>query len=227
MTGASSSGWSIDHLFVFVAPGALEAAALTRLGLVESFRRAHPGQGTANVCFCFDNAYLELLWVADADEAATCALARCGLAARADWRRTGASPFGIALRSADPGAAAPFPCWDYAAPFLPAGMAIPVATAGDDPRQPLLFRSPGNARPDRWTDGRAGARQTVAGLAEIVSARLGFPEGVAPDPAFEMLAARGLIDLDRRGTAPTMELELSRANGGARACLRLPAFALT
>lgn len=53
---------ALDHLFVFVEPGAPERAALERAGLRESFRRRHPGQRTANVCFCFDNAYLELLW---------------------------------------------------------------------------------------------------------------------------------------------------------------------
>jgi hypothetical protein len=214
--------WALDHLFVFVAPDGPEAGRLAALGLAESFRRSHPGQGTANACFCFDNAYLELLWIADAHEAAACVLGRCGLMARANWRTTGASPFGIALRNADPAAVPPFPCWDYAAPFLPAGMTIPVATASDDPRQPLLFRSPGNARPDQWTDGRAGARQNAAGLAEIVGVRLGFPAGVAPDPVFNTLAAQGLIALDRGVAAPTMELELSRVDGGAHVRLRLP-----
>jgi hypothetical protein len=45
----------IDHLFVFIEPDGPEIEALRRLGLVETYRRAHPGQGTANVCFAFDN----------------------------------------------------------------------------------------------------------------------------------------------------------------------------
>jgi hypothetical protein len=217
-----AAGWQLDHVFVFVAPGAPEAAALKKLGLAESFRRPHPGQGTANACFCFDNAYLELLWIADAGEATACPLARAGLAERADWRRSGASPFGIALRHPDPVAAPSFPCWNYAAPFLPAGMTIPVATASDDPRQPLLFRSPGNARPDQWIDGRAGGRQRAAGLAEIAGVWLAFPDDVTPDPVFDTLAACGLIALDHGAVAPTMELDLSRADGGARTIVRLP-----
>jgi hypothetical protein len=216
------TGWSIDHVFVLVEPGGQEAGALAALGLAESFRRAHPGQGTANTCFCFDNAYLELLWLAAPAEAASCALARSGLMARADWRRSGASPFGIALRSDDSDAGLPFASWDYAAPFLPAGMTIAVATASDDPRQPLLFRSPGNARPDAWTDGRAGERQRAAGFTEIVGLRLAFPDSVIPDPAFRALAAQGLIALDGGAAAPTMELDLARAKGGARQRLRLP-----
>lgn len=58
-------GWQIDHVILFVPTKAPEAAALSTLGHIESFRRAHPGQGTSNACFCFDNAYLGLLWVAD------------------------------------------------------------------------------------------------------------------------------------------------------------------
>lgn len=216
------AGWAIDHVFVMVTPEAPEVARLTALGLAESFRRAHPGQGTTNACFCFDNAYLELLWLTAPTEAASCALARSGLAARADWRRSAASPFGIALRHPDPAAAPPFPAWSYAAPFLPAGMSIPVATASDDPRQPLLFRSPGSARPDRWTDGRAGERQHAAGYAEIAGMRLAFPDDVTPDPAIDALASAGLITLDRGASAPAMVLELTRTDGGARQRLRLP-----
>lgn len=214
--------WSIDHVFVFVEPGGQEAGTLAALGLAESFRRPHPGQGTVNACFCFDNAYLELLWLAVPAEAASCALARSGLMARADWRRSGASPFGIALRSADPSAGLPFPNWDYAAPFLPAGMTIAVATASDDPRQPLLFRSPGYAPPDQWADGRAGERQQAAGFTEIDGLRLVFPDSVIPDPAFRTLAAQGLIALHGGAPTPTLELDLARADGGARQRLRLP-----
>ncbi len=157
---APAARWCIDHAFVFVAPGAPEASALESLGLRESFRRHHPGQGTANLCFCFDNAYLELLWLEDAAEADSCALNRSAWAARAAWRDGGASPFGLALRSDDPEAILPVPAWNYAAPFLPAGQVIPVALASDDPRQPLLFRSPGGARPctgrDYWTCSQSG-----------------------------------------------------------------------
>jgi hypothetical protein len=54
----------LDHIFLMVRPGALEASGLARAGLCESFRRDHPGQGSSNLCYCFDNAHLELLWPA-------------------------------------------------------------------------------------------------------------------------------------------------------------------
>lgn len=211
----------LDHVFVMVRPGAPEAAALARAGLCESFRRDHPGQGTTNLCYCFDNAYLELLWLNNPAEALAPPAACLQLAARADWQRTGASPFGIALRAA-PDAALPFESWDYAAPFLPAGVTIPVAAASDDPRQPLLFRSPGSQRPDRWTDGRAGARQIAVGLAEITQLQLDLPEGLRACEPLKRLQEAGVLAL---GSAPAhrMVLNLSR-HAMAPRHLTLPAF---
>ncbi|MBF0335866.1 MAG: hypothetical protein HQL40_19860 [Alphaproteobacteria bacterium] len=146
----------------------------------------------------------------DAAEVGGPAIARTRLAERARWRETGASPFGIALRGDQP---APFATWDYAPPYLPAGMTIPVALASDDPRHPFVFVSPGTSRPDQWTDGRAGARQTAAGLRMI--------EGVALDgPLAVDLSGAGIVtrDADR----PRMVLTLSRADGGPPRRLSLP-----
>jgi len=211
----------IDHLFVFVQPQAPELARLADAGLQERFRRDHPGQGTANVCCCFDNAYLELLWLHNADQAHDPAVARMQLVERAAWRTSGASPFGIALRTG-PSEPLPFETWDYAAPFLPSGMSIPVALASDDPRQPLLFRSPGSQRPDHWTDGRGDARQAPAGLAEIVHLRVDLPDGVCPGEPLAGLQEIGLLSL---GTAPThgMVVTLSRPTAAPRR-LALPGF---
>ncbi len=187
----------------------------------ESFRREHPGQGTANVCYCFDNAYLELLWLRERAEALDPAAARLRLAERAGWQSTDASPFGIALRitAGDP---LPFETWDYAAPFLPAGSTIPIAVASDDPRQPLLFRSPGSQRPDHWTDGRAGARQRAVGLTEIVDLRLDLADGIRPAEPLLRLHELGLLSLTS-GPAHRMVLTLGRSSSALRR-LTLPAF---
>jgi hypothetical protein len=219
----------IDHLFVFVEPPATEAAELEQAGLRESFRRRHPGQGTTNACFCFDNAYLELLWVVDLAEMAAPAVARTGLAGRADWRRTGGSPFGIALRTAADDEAVPFETWDYRAPFLPEGLSIPVARSSDDPCQPFLFRSPGSLRPDAWTDGRAGLRQRPAGLAEITGVHLEFPIGASPADDYRWLADAGLLTFGRGAAGHRMVLTLSysvgsHSAGGPPRRLSLPDF---
>jgi len=208
---------ALCHVFVFVSPGAREAAAgLEAAGLRESFRRSHPGQGTANACWCFDNAYLELLWADDGAALAGPAVTRTRLAERARWRGTGASPFGIAVRGATP-----FAAWDYRPPYLPAGMSIPVALSSEDPRQPFLFRSPGDARPDAWTDGRAGGRQAAAGLAEITGVHLDVT--VSPTDDLRGLEAAGLLTLGR-AEAPRMVVTLSRGDGGPPRRLSLPDF---
>jgi hypothetical protein len=215
---------SLCHVFVFVEPGAPEAAGLERAGLRESARRAHPGQGTANVCYYFDNAFLELLWAVDGAELASPAVAPTRLAERAAWRSTGACPFGIALRTEPPEAPLPFATWDYRAPFLPPGLAIPVAHASTDPRQPFLFRSPGSARPDQRTEGQASERQRGAGLAEIAALHLTLPPGVEPAAELRQLEQAGLLTLGIGEDGPRLVLTLSRVDGSPPMRLSLPDF---
>jgi hypothetical protein len=94
----------LDHLFLLTTPAAPEVAALAALGLTPTYRRTHVGQGTANVCYAFANAFLEVLWVTDAAEAQSPPVARMQLAARAAWPTGQSSPFGIAWRPTARGA---------------------------------------------------------------------------------------------------------------------------
>lgn len=196
---------ALCHVFAFTDPDPPAPAP----GLVESFRRDHPGQGTANACYCFDDSYVELLWVTDREALASPAIARTRLAERADWRRRGTCPFGIALRGA-----MPFPAWTWAPPYLPPGLSIAVAEMSADARQPFLFRSPGGARPDAWTDGRAGTRQEAAGLTEVARLVLSYPRGIAPAPEMLALAETGFLDLEREAAAWALTLRVARRDGG-------------
>ncbi|MEO1223172.1 MAG: VOC family protein [Pseudomonadota bacterium] len=212
----------IDHVFVFTAPEATqEIERLNAAGFVQSNRRRHVGQGTANACYCFDNAYLELLWPVDVAELAAPAVSRTRLGERSRWHETGASPFGLAVRPKD-GGTLPFVTWPYEAPFLPAGRSLPVAVASDDPAQPMLFQSPGTARPDQWANGRAGNRQVAVGLTEVTSVELAFPVGIEPADAFKRLADDGVIDVKQRAAEPSMTLIISRPDGGLPCALSLP-----
>ena len=214
-------GLELCHLFLFVEPQAPEAHLLNVMGLQQSCRRAHPGQGTENICYCFDNAFLELLWVTNRSEVSSSAIVRTGLSDRANWRQNGANPFGIALRGQ---ASAPFPTWDYKPPYLPKGHSIPVACSSGDPTQPLLFVSPGNARPDQWADGRAGKRQNAAGLSEIIGLEVFLGTGIAASPDLETLIEAGLITLGNELVSPDPKviLTVSRSDGGAPKRLELP-----
>lgn len=216
----SQKALELDHVFVFVSPDAPEAAALTGRGLVPSYRRDHPGQGTRNLCFCFDNAYLELLWVSNPDAIRAPPIRRTGLAERAAWATLGTCPFGIAVR-APADVPLPFATWAYTPPYLPDGMAIDVAASSTDPHQPLLFRSPGTLPPRAWTDGRAGARQGAAGLMDIASVHLTVPEAVAPSPDVLALADLGLLEVEA-GASHRLHLTLSGAAGASGIVLLLP-----
>lgn len=209
------------HLFLFVEPDAPEARALNDLGLRESCRRAHPGQGTANICYCFDNAFLELLWVTDREEITSPAIRRTGLAERSDWRANGANPFGIAVRTET---TPPFSTWPYRPPYVPEGHAIPVALSSDETTQPLIFVSPGNARPDRWTDGRAGERQIRARLSEIIDLELFLGIGVPVSPDLEALVETGLVTLGGGSSEPKAILTISQSDSGPARRLELPSM---
>jgi hypothetical protein len=130
----------LDHLFLFCAAGAPELAALTQIGLTADLRRRHQGQGTANVCIGFADGYLELLWLADDQEARLPLVKPLGLHERSRWRETGASPFGLCVRPDAPGTPPPFPTWDYAPAYLPGGLTIAMACNSGVLGEPLLFQ---------------------------------------------------------------------------------------
>lgn len=124
----------LDHLFVCTASDPPEAATLRKLGFTVEFERAHPGQGTRNLLLLMPRHYLELLFLDDREEAEG-NLVR--LDRRVDWRESGASPFGIALRG-DKSAVVGVPWVHYTLPNFPAGLWIDGRTL-DDPRLPLVF----------------------------------------------------------------------------------------
>ncbi len=142
MTGALQ----LDHVFVLCAPGAPEAEALLRRGFAEGPRNAHPGQGTANRRFFFDDVYLELLWVDDAKAARGASARVTQLWERWTLRDGGASPFGLVLRRMDERAALPFAAREYRPAYLPAGSAIALAD-GVPLAEPLIAVLPALPRP--------------------------------------------------------------------------------
>lgn len=59
----------VDHLFLFIDKDGPEPARLAELGFSETYWRIHKGQGMANICYAFENMFLELLWIENAHEA--------------------------------------------------------------------------------------------------------------------------------------------------------------
>lgn len=58
----------LDHVFICVDEAPAAERVLADFGLQFGLHAIHPGQGTANSCAFFDNAYLELLSRHDDDE---------------------------------------------------------------------------------------------------------------------------------------------------------------
>ena len=114
----------------------------------------HPGQGTANRRFFFENFMLELVWVSDPAEAQNDRTRRTRLWERVGRRDSEVSPFGIIFRpsGAQP-SPAPFPTWDYAPVYLPPGLTMLVAE-GTTLREPELFYLPFLKRAQRGSDVR-------------------------------------------------------------------------
>ena len=95
-------------------PGvASELTRLEALGLTPTYRRQHPGQGTQNLCFYFDNLCIELLWVCNQDEVRSKRIAQTRLYERSEWRVADANPFGNAWRGLADEREWPIPVWNY------------------------------------------------------------------------------------------------------------------
>lgn len=155
--------YELDHVFCFCEPTLPEAAVLEAAGFVLSPPRRHQGQGTANRTVIFAENYLELIHLEGEGEPAA---ARLELGARARWRETGASPFGICLRGA------PGPrdrCWDYAPPYWRGGI-IPVVDAPAS--SPLVFFIDGQ-KPSLWTGALLDHKTGTRAIREVALAGRG------------------------------------------------------
>jgi hypothetical protein len=149
----------IDHIFVMTAPDAPAADEFVDEGITEDASRVHPGQGTTNRRFFFDNAMFEFLWVHDTDEAGSDLVQPTYLLER--WRRrdTGGSPFGLCFRpTPQTRGTPPFTAWDYEPPYLPADLDIKVADNAANLREPFLFFLPWAQPPDDPPSHDAGVR---------------------------------------------------------------------
>lgn len=213
----------LDHIFLFVEDVDRAILSAEDIGLVETYRRAHPGQGTANVCYAFENAFLELIWLTNREEAESVAIRRTRLAERADWRRAGTCPFGIAWRGQE-GEQELVETWPYTPPYLPEGMSIPVATISEEPSLPMFFQSPGRLAPRDWPDERKGQLQSALGYTTIEDIELQVPRDLPIPDELKVLSGAGLFSL---GRAESWEVKLVIGKeDSTRATLPLPFWEL-
>ena len=97
--------------------------------------RIHSGQGTCNRCVCLSDCYIELLWLSSRADAENNPVR---LDRRADWRITGASPFGFGLmgRLSDD---LRQEFWPYCPPYAPNQTIWIHKTNEIEPSRPLIF----------------------------------------------------------------------------------------
>lgn len=203
----------LDHIFVCVNIDAPEAELLKASGLQEGMRRIHRGQGTANVSFFFDNAYLELLYLFDEREIQSTVVRPLGLWQRCCWRETHACPFGIALRKSTSISCLPFSSWNYYAPFLPQGASIPIANNSENYSEPLIFIAPNPQKPVNLPLERRPSLDRQPQLKEITALRLTLPTQQTFSVEILKLVELGLIKCDR-GDSYKLEIEFDKGKEG-------------
>lgn len=161
----------LDHVFILCSVHAPEAARLEHLGVQEGLPNTHPGQGTACRRFLFRNAYLELLWVCNEEDAQSVAVRRTQLWDRWANRQGHACPFGIVVRPTGDDVRPPFDTWEYRAPYLSAPLAIHIAR--EVPlNEPAFFYLPFQRDAARIA---AGASAGSASAAAITHVSIGGP----------------------------------------------------
>jgi hypothetical protein len=121
-----------DHIFIMVEENAPEAEVLRNLGLQPSGQiNRHVGLGTAGTYFFFENAYLELIWVADEE-----AVARA-------TRQMGMPRFGVALRRTEHASSAlPFAAQPVRWEWMPEGAYLHIADQDPSATETLVFVVP-------------------------------------------------------------------------------------
>ncbi len=211
--------FEIDHLFICTDIGAPEAEQLVSLGLVEGSSSLHPGQGTTNRRFFFDNAMVELLWVHNPVEAQSEVVSRTRLWER--WRhRNRVCPFGICLRpSRNVENRVAFLSWEYHPPYLPATLGISIGTNSEVLLEPMLFQISFGTRPDQAPPEKAQPLEHPIGLRKITRVEVISPVTASPSPEFQAVLDTQQVKL-RAGKDYCMELGFDDETQGQQADFR-------
>jgi len=138
----------LDHIFVLSSPGAPEADALLKLGLVEGTANEHPGQGTANRRFFLANTTLEFVFIHNIAEAMNGAGKDLKLVERAI--DSDSSPFGLVTRWVGEEPSPDYPYWEYQPAYFPEPMCFLVGENIDKFKEPVcICMPPALPLPDR------------------------------------------------------------------------------
>jgi hypothetical protein len=212
--------YALDHVFVCCSVGGAEAELLNRAGFTEGSPNVHPGQGTTCRRFFFANAYLELLWISDLQEARSETTAPTRLLERWRGRASETSPFGIAVRPVtnEPTTPPPFETWAYAPPYLPQGMRIDMA-AGLPLTEPEMLFVRFARRPDRRLGAAREPLSHPLGVSELSSLSITTNFGEPASAAARALTRHGIVEF-RTANSQALELGFDALRQGRELDLR-------
>jgi hypothetical protein len=204
--------WELDHMFFATPDVAKVERALAEFGLNFSRHVVHQGQGTANACAFFENAFFEVLGVHDSEELQSEIVRPLGLYERIHWSSTGACPFGLCFSAIDAGSDSrwPFETWDYTPKYVPMGASIPIVTPRSRSTDPIVFVTTRAYRRPNSLDAllHRGARRTLTRV------RLQRPaESPSLSSGVRWFEDQGLFSLES-GTAYSVELEWDHGREG-------------
>ena len=162
----------LDHLFICVDGNAEVADLLCDFGLSEGTASRHPGQGTANRRFYFNNAFIEFLFLVDTEEALSAITKPTNLYERLSCTTDQVSPFGVCFRPSKEGEKVPFPTWSYRPKYLPPSFDVSIAQA--PVFEPMWFHLDFAKRPDAANSDNRQTTDHRCGYKEISSVKITF-----------------------------------------------------
>lgn len=220
--GERRAMFELDHVFLGTTAPEADEKTLAKFGFRFTQRRVHMGQGTANACTVFENAFFELLYAHDMNDLRSDLVSPLGLDERIHWQETGACPFGICFRVTGENSAPdswPFATWVYKAKYLPSGVAIPIASPSNAFNEPLVFLSPQSPKPT--PQNRNGEMSHGHSLRRVTGVNVKRPTGSSSaSPSVSWFADNGLISLED-DVEYLLELEFN--NGREQKKHRFPA----
>ena len=136
----------VDHIFILSNNQGDEADELVNFGLAEGSNRVHPGQGTRDRKFYFENFFLEIVWVSKQGELTSELTAPTRLWERANHQVNGSSPFGLCLVNSDDTDGLFEESLKYQPGYLPEGPSFEVITNEEHPYLPWTCRLPSSRK---------------------------------------------------------------------------------
>ncbi len=210
--------WELDHVFIATPDLGRVERALSDLGLRFTRHVVHQGQGTANACAVFRNAFLEVLGIHDVDELESDLVHPLALWERIQWAETGACPLGICYRALDGilnVGGLPFESWHYKPTYLSSDASIPIVTPRRALTEPLIFLSADANRRTNLEEAAARYGETRT----LTSVTLRRPSGAQPlSDGVRWFENHGLLSIE---LGPTCSIELEWDHGREGVCHRL------